>query len=241
MYIARARCKCQNGSGVRWAEWLLVIGTGCRVKIFSLILDSSVGLSAGIPSAGDWISETLWVRILHSAEEDNLSLSIRKSLACSKLTTYIYIYILNTWGQMLLVFFHDSAQRNDSGHLIDENVFKTTRLFCYPRFHVTTPHTPQANANKPFCCFTYEIPYWRRPYWYIYIYVHIYESCKLALNTTSITLFFIVYSLMYRYIRISICMTFYLNFFTITSISVSVTPPGAYLLIWLNCNAGMDK
>ena len=40
---------------------------------FSLILDSSVGLSAGIQSAGDWVSETLWVRILHSTEEDNLS------------------------------------------------------------------------------------------------------------------------------------------------------------------------
>ena len=40
---------------------------------FCLILDSSVGLSAGIQSAEDWVSETLWVRILHSAEEDNLS------------------------------------------------------------------------------------------------------------------------------------------------------------------------
>ena len=62
-----------NGSGVRWAECLLIIGTGCRVQVFSLILDSSVGLSAGIQSAEDWVSETLCVRILHSAEEDNLS------------------------------------------------------------------------------------------------------------------------------------------------------------------------
>ena len=62
-----------NGSGVRWAECLLIIGTGCRVQVFSLILDSSVGLSAGIQSAEDWVSETLWVRILHSAEEDNVS------------------------------------------------------------------------------------------------------------------------------------------------------------------------
>ena len=38
---------------------------------FCLILDSSVGLSAGIPSAGDSVLGTL-VRILHSAE-DNLS------------------------------------------------------------------------------------------------------------------------------------------------------------------------
>ena len=46
---------------------------GLSSSIFSLILNSSVGLSAGIQSVRDWISETLWVRILHSAEEDNLS------------------------------------------------------------------------------------------------------------------------------------------------------------------------
>ena len=62
-----------NGNGVRWAECLLIMGTGCRVQVFSLILDSSVGLSAGIQSAWHCVSETFWVRILHSAEEDNLS------------------------------------------------------------------------------------------------------------------------------------------------------------------------
>ena len=51
----------------------MYVGTGRRVQVFSLILDSSVGLSAGIQPAGDWVSEILWVRILHSAEEDNLS------------------------------------------------------------------------------------------------------------------------------------------------------------------------
>ena len=63
-----------NGSGVECAECSLIIGTGCRSSSsFSLILDSSVGLSAGIQSAGDSVPETLWVRILHSAEEDKLS------------------------------------------------------------------------------------------------------------------------------------------------------------------------
>ena len=38
---------------VEWAECLLIIETGCRVQVFSLILDSSVGLSAGIQSAGE--------------------------------------------------------------------------------------------------------------------------------------------------------------------------------------------
>ena len=44
-------------SGVKWAECSLIIGTGCRVQVFcSLILDSSVGLSVGIQSAGDLVS-----------------------------------------------------------------------------------------------------------------------------------------------------------------------------------------
>ena len=74
-YVYRqSQVRMSNGSGVRWAECLLIIGTGCRVQVFfSLILDSSVGLSAGIQSAEDWVSETPWVLILLSAEEDNLS------------------------------------------------------------------------------------------------------------------------------------------------------------------------
>ena len=48
-------------------------GDGLSSSSFCLILDSSVGLSAGIQSAGDWVSETPWVRILLSAEEDKLS------------------------------------------------------------------------------------------------------------------------------------------------------------------------
>ena len=45
-------------SGVKWAECSLILGTGCRVQVFSLILDSSVGLSASIQSAGDLVSGT---------------------------------------------------------------------------------------------------------------------------------------------------------------------------------------
>ena len=62
-----------------------------------MILDSSVGLSAGIQSAVDWVPETLWVRILHSAEEDNMSpfdskiASLCKSIEINN-NIYIYIY-----------------------------------------------------------------------------------------------------------------------------------------------------
>ena len=43
-------------SGAKWAECSLIIGTGCRVQVFSLILDSSVGLSESIQSAGELVS-----------------------------------------------------------------------------------------------------------------------------------------------------------------------------------------
>ena len=59
-----------------WAECSLIIGTGYCFSVLSLILDSSLGLSgiqlAGIQSARDSVPETL-VRILYSAEKDNLS------------------------------------------------------------------------------------------------------------------------------------------------------------------------
>ena len=42
-------------------------------SFFNLIPDNSVVLSVGIQSAGDSVPKTLWVRILHSAQEDNLS------------------------------------------------------------------------------------------------------------------------------------------------------------------------
>ena len=58
---------CKSGLNVRWWK-----GRANEFKFFSLILDSSVGLSAGIQCAGDLVPETL-VRILHSTEEDNLS------------------------------------------------------------------------------------------------------------------------------------------------------------------------
>ena len=56
---------------------------------------------------------------------------------------YIYIYIVYMW--QMSVFSHESAQRNDAGHLIDKSVFKTTPSFCYQWFRVSTL---QANATK---------------------------------------------------------------------------------------------
>ena len=57
---------------------------------------------------------------------------------------YMYIYIVYMW-QMSSVFSHKSAQRKDVGHLIDQNVSKTTRPVCYQWFRVSTR---QANATK---------------------------------------------------------------------------------------------
>ena len=56
-YVYRqSQVRKSTDSGVKWAECSLIIGTGCRVQILSLILDSSVGLSASIQSAGDLVS-----------------------------------------------------------------------------------------------------------------------------------------------------------------------------------------
>ena len=56
-YVYRqSQVRKSTDSGVQWAECSLIIATGCRVQVFSLILDSSVGLSASIQSAGDLVS-----------------------------------------------------------------------------------------------------------------------------------------------------------------------------------------
>ena len=57
-YVYRqSQMRKSTDSGVNWAECSLIIGKGCRVQFFfSLILDSSVGLSASIQSAGDLVS-----------------------------------------------------------------------------------------------------------------------------------------------------------------------------------------
>ena len=58
-YVYRhSQVRKSTDSGVKWAECSLIIGTGCRIQVFCLILDSSVGLSASIQSAGDLVSET---------------------------------------------------------------------------------------------------------------------------------------------------------------------------------------
>ena len=53
-YVYRqSQVRKSTDSGAKWAESSLIIGTGCRVQVLSLILDSSVGLSASIQSAGE--------------------------------------------------------------------------------------------------------------------------------------------------------------------------------------------
>ena len=58
-YVYRqSQVRKSTDSGVKWAECSLIIGTGCRVQVFSLILESTVGLSASIQSAGDLVFGT---------------------------------------------------------------------------------------------------------------------------------------------------------------------------------------
>ena len=55
----------------------------CLCMHVNLILDSSIGLWVGIQSADDLVTQTSKIRILHSAEEDNLSPFNSKSLPCA--------------------------------------------------------------------------------------------------------------------------------------------------------------
>ena len=78
-----------NGSGVEWVECSLIIGTGCWVQVFSLILDSSVGLSPD-ECLLEIRFQRPWFKSRIQQRKTACFLSTWKSLACaraSKLTT----------------------------------------------------------------------------------------------------------------------------------------------------------
>ena len=69
-----------TASEVDWAECLLIIGTGCRVEVLAW---SSIAQSVCQQAFSLLANRCLrpWVRILHSAEEDNLS-PFDSNIAC---------------------------------------------------------------------------------------------------------------------------------------------------------------
>ena len=75
-----SKTKAKIGSGIKWAECSLIILTGCRVQVLAR---SSIA-----QSVCQWAFSLLairclrpWVRILHWAEEDNLS-PFDSNIAC---------------------------------------------------------------------------------------------------------------------------------------------------------------
>ena len=88
-----------NGCGLEWAECSLIIGTGCRVQVFSLIIDSSVSFFSGHSVClrfGVWDPDGFESCI--QQRKTTCLLSIRISLACaraSRLTTNISYWLLH--------------------------------------------------------------------------------------------------------------------------------------------------
>ena len=69
MYIA-SQGWTNSGSEVKWAECSLIIGTGCWAQVFAWSsIAQSVQVWVDIQTAGDLVSQTCNVRILHSAKE----------------------------------------------------------------------------------------------------------------------------------------------------------------------------
>ena len=132
MYICLCTCVCNNdkhanrqsqvrkpiSSGVEWAEWSLMIGTGFEFKFSAWSSIAQSVCQRAFSLLAIWCLR-LWVRILHSAEEDNLS-PIDSKIAClcqsraSKLTTTNVYKLRNTnalfvssviWYQMDVMVF----------------------------------------------------------------------------------------------------------------------------------------
>ena len=78
----QSQVRMPNGCGVEWAECSLIIGTGCRVPSF--LAWSSIAQSVcqrAFSLLAIWCLRPWWVRILPSAEEDNLS-PFDSNIAC---------------------------------------------------------------------------------------------------------------------------------------------------------------
>ena len=78
----QSQVRMPNGCGVEWAECSLIIGTGCRVQVF--LAWSSIAQSVcqwAFSLLAIWCLRPWWVRILLSAEEDNLS-PFDSNIAC---------------------------------------------------------------------------------------------------------------------------------------------------------------
>ena len=70
-----------NGNGVEWAECSLIIGTGCRVQVFAWSSIAQSVCQRAFSLLAIWYLRPWWVRILHSAEDDNLS-PFDSNIAC---------------------------------------------------------------------------------------------------------------------------------------------------------------
>ena len=120
-----------NGCGVEWAECSLIIGTGCRVQVFlawSWIAQSVCQRAFSLLAI--WCLRPWWVRILLSAEEDNLS-PLDSNIAC--LCQSIEINnkhentheVFETWAIYPTISFGVSWQLlNESRYIPPESVFK---------------------------------------------------------------------------------------------------------------------
>ena len=77
----QSQVRMPNGCGVKWAECLLIIGTGCRVQVLAWSSMAQSVCQWAFSLLAIWCLRPWWVRILLSAEEDNLS-PFDSNIAC---------------------------------------------------------------------------------------------------------------------------------------------------------------
>ena len=76
----RSQVRKPTGSGVEWAGCSLMIGTGCRIQFLAWSSIAQSVCQRPFSLLKIWCLRP-WVRILHSAEEDNLS-PFDSNIAC---------------------------------------------------------------------------------------------------------------------------------------------------------------
>ena len=87
----QSQVRMPNGCGVEWAGYSLIIGKGCRVQVFAWSSIAQSVCQRAFSLLTNRCPRPWWVRILHPAEEDNLSpLDLNIACLCQSIEINMY-------------------------------------------------------------------------------------------------------------------------------------------------------
>ena len=140
----QSQVRMPNGCGVEWAECSLIIGTGCRVQVYAWSSIAQSACQRAFSLLATWCLRPWWVRILPSAEEDNLS-PFDSNIAClcqsieinnnKHVCMYVCMYVCHRDGLSSSSFAWSSIAQS-----VCQRAFSLLAIWCLgPRVQILHP------------------------------------------------------------------------------------------------------